>query len=74
MKNNCIFAVLLQVNIIVQYIIVLSRGTSITFILKYLIRKFMTKKIFLIPFLVFILFSCSQENDLIKVSNQPGVR
>ena len=70
MKNNCIFAVLLQVNIIVQYIIVLSRGTSITFILKYLIRKFMTKKIFLIPFLVFILFSCSQENDLIKVSNQ----
>ena len=70
MKNNCIFAVLLQVNIIVQYIIVLSRGTSIKFILKYLIRKFMTKKIFLIPFLVFILFSCSQENDLIKVSNQ----
>lgn len=30
----------------------------------------MMKKIFLIPFLVFILFSCSQENDLIKVSNQ----
>ncbi|MGM9795629.1 MAG: hypothetical protein ACI3ZZ_05375 [Candidatus Aphodosoma sp.] len=30
----------------------------------------MTKKIFLIPFLVFILFSCSQESDLIKVSNQ----